>query len=166
MDLEKLKNSLNAKSKAEFEMAHTVLGQLNHYKEDIKELASYCSDLVDSKGNKVAVGNFNIGLFSTHKYDWKGETNGIVYLNMLDATICIDIRDNSHDEEDLEYGIDIKGPALPQVIDASLLADCIADNNNFEMAMQATNPNTLIDLVVKNASDKIDDISKRIAKFE
>lgn len=153
MKLSKLKNALDEQSKAEIRMADTVLSQLDYYREDIKKLADYCSDLVDSNGNKVAVDNFKIGLFKTHKFDWQGETDRIVYLNMLEGKIAIDIRDDSHDEENLEYGIDIKGPALPVELGSSKLASCISDGNNFEMAMLATNPNKLIEYAVKNAND-------------
>ena len=165
MDLSKLENALNEQSKAEIRMADAVLSQLDYYRDDIKKLADHCSDLVDSKGNKVAIDNFKIGLFKTHKFDWQGETNGIVYLDMLDGRIAINIRDDSHDEENLEYGIDIKGPALPVELDSSKLANCISDGNNFEMAMLATNPNKLIEYAVKNANDQVESINKRIGEF-
>ena len=165
MDLSRLENALDEQSKAEIRMADTVLSQLDYYREDIKKLADYCSDLVDSKGNKVAVGNYKIGLFKTSKFDWQGETDGIVYLNMLEGRIAIDIRDTSHDLENIEYGIDIKGPALPVELDSNMLSDCIADDSNFEMAMQATNPNTLVELVIKNSKKQVDNINNRISQF-
>ena len=42
---------------------------------------------------------------------------------MLDGKIEIDIRDTSHDLEDIEYGIDIKGVAIPFELDSTKLAD-------------------------------------------
>lgn len=165
MNLDKLKNAIDSQNKAEIKMADTVLSQLDFYRNDIKELANYCSNLVDSKGNKVAIDNFKIGLFKTHKFDWKGETNGIVYLDMIKGKISIDIRDTSHDLENIEYGIDIKGAALSVNLDSNMLSDCIADDSNFEMAMQATNPNTLVELVIKNSKKQVDNINNRISQF-
>ena len=165
MDLSRLDAALDKQSKSEIRMADIVMAQLDYYREDIKKLADYCSDLVDSKGNKVAVGNYKIGLFKTSKFDWQGETDGIVYLNMLEGRIAIDIRDDSHDEENLEYGIDIKGPALPVELDSSKLAECISDDNNFEMAMLATNPDMLIEYAVKNANEHVKDNNERMDKF-
>lgn len=165
MDLSELKSALDKQESAEIDMASTVIAQLNHYRDDIKELADYCSDLVDSQGNKVAIDTFKIGLFKTHKFDDDGETDGIVYLDMLDGKIKIDIRDTSHDLDDLEYGIDTKGPALPTELDNIKLSDCIADDNNFEMAMLATNPNMLVKYAINNANDQVKNINDRIDKF-
>lgn len=165
MDLSNLDAALDKQSKSEIRMADIVMAQLHYYREDIKHLANYCSDLVDSQGNKVAIGTYKIGLFKTRKFDDEGETNGIVYLDMLDGKIEIDIRDTSHDLEDIEYGIDIKGPALPFELDSTKLANCIADDNNFEMAMLATNPNMLIEYAVKNANEHVKNNNERIDKF-
>lgn len=164
MDLSELKSALDKQESAEIDMASTVIAQLNHYRDDIKELADYCQDLVDSQGNKVAIDNFKIGLFKTRKFDDDGETDGIVYLDMLDGKIKIDIRDTSHDLEDLEYGIDTQGPALPMELDSVKLSDCIADDNNFEMSMLATNPNMLIKYAIDNANNQVKNISDRIDK--
>lgn len=165
MDLSKLDNALDNQSKSEIRMANIVMTQLNYYREDIKRLADYYSDLVDSQGNKVAIGTYKIGLFKTRKFDDEGETNGIVYLDMLDGKIEIDIRDTSHDLEDIEYGIDIKDPALPFELDSTKLSNCIADDNNFEMAMLATNPKMLIEYAVKNANEHVKNNNERMDKF-
>lgn len=165
MDLSKLKEALDSKNSAELKMADAVLARLNHYREELKELADYCLYLVDSKGNHVSVGTFKIGLFKTHKFDWKGETNGIVYLNLMEGNICVDIRDDSHDFEDEEYGLP-KGPALPVTLTSDMLANCIADDSNFEMAMQATNPNTLVELAIKNSKEQVNNINDRINQFK
>lgn len=164
MDLSKLKESLDSKNSAELKMADAVLAQLNHYRDDLKELADYCLYLVDSKGNHVSVGTFKIGLFKTHKFDRKGETDGVVYLDLMNGKICVDIRDDSKDFEYEEYDIP-KGPALPVTLTNSMLADCLADNSNFEMVMQATNPNTLVELAIKNSEKQVNDINKRINQF-
>ena len=58
MDLSRLDAALDKQSKSEIRMAEIVMAQLNYYREDIKRLANYCSDLVDSQGNKVAIGNY------------------------------------------------------------------------------------------------------------
>lgn len=49
MNLDKLKNAIDSQNKAEIKMADTVLSQLDFYRNDIKELAAYCSNLVDSR---------------------------------------------------------------------------------------------------------------------
>lgn len=41
----------------------------------------------------------------------------------------------------------------------------VADDSNFEMAMQATNPNTLVELVIKNSKKQVDNINNRISQF-
>ena len=164
MELDEFKRVLDRQEKAELDMSSAVIAQLNRYHDDIKKLASYCSDLVDSQGNKIAIDTYKIGLFRTHAFDWKGETDGVVYLDMLEPQIAIDIRDTSHDEEDIELGIP-KGPAMPMKLTANNLAYCIADNNNFEMAMLATNPNMLIKYAVEDASKRVKDINNRIEEF-
>ena len=164
MELSEFKDFLSRENLAKKRMAEKVLSQLDEYRNELQEIKGYYDQLVDSKGNKIEVGIFKIGLFKTHDFDYKGETNGIVYLDMDEGRIAIDIRDDSRDILDSQYDLPKLLPE-PVELTSELLASCIAENNNFEMAMQATNPNTLMQFAVKNAKKEINNVNTRINEF-
>lgn len=164
MDLSKLDEALDAESKAKEKMAQNVLSQLDTNRDNLKALGKYTDMLVDPTGNKISVDTFKIGLFKTHAFDWKGETNGIVYLDLFEGKIAIDIRDDSHDINDIELGIP-KGPAMPLEMTVKHLVACIADDNNYESAMFATNPELLIKYAIANANKEVSSIKSRMDKF-
>ncbi|MBB1099850.1 hypothetical protein H5R88_06995 [Limosilactobacillus sp. WF-MT5-A] len=134
MNLDKLKNAIDSQNKAERKMTDTVLSQLNFYRNDIKELADYCSNLVDSKGKSLLIILKLVFLKHTNSIG-KAKPMELSILICIEGKIAIDIRDTSHDLENIEYRIDIKGPALP------------------------------VELVIKNSKKQVDNINNRISQF-
>ena len=165
MELSEFKDFLNREHLVKKRMAEKVLAQLDKYRNELQELKGYYDQLVDSKGNKIETGIFKIGLFKTRAFDYRGETNGIVYLDMDEGRIAVDIRDDSKDVLNSQYGLPESLPE-PVELTSDLLANCIAENNNFEMVMQATNPNTLMQYAVENAKREISNVNSRMKEFD
>lgn len=133
-----------------YQMAEMVLDKLNSNKEKLKILSKYANYLVDSAGHQIEISPGSIGLFRTKKFADKGNTDGLVYLDLFTGEIKIDIQERLPEQSEPE--LDIAMPYIPRKLTKSMLADCLPDGNNFTNTIQAVDAEYLVDCLKRRAS--------------